>query len=46
MLRKISCMFFCGPRESFYQSTKEGVGMVNEVERNTRSSGKISDEFA
>ena len=30
---------FCGPRESFQQSTKESVGMGIEVERNTRSFG-------
>ena len=27
---------FCGPRESFYQSTVEGVGMGNEEENNTK----------
>ena len=26
---------FCGPRESFLQSTKESVGIGYEVERNT-----------
>ena len=30
---------FCGPGDSFWQSTKESVGMCIEEERNTRSFG-------
>ena len=35
---------FCGPKESFLQSTKESVGMGNEEERHTRCLGQINDE--
>ena len=35
---------FCGPRESFRQSTKKSVVMGNFEQRNTRSVGLISDE--
>ena len=39
-----SCICVCGPRESLWQSTKEGVGIGIEEERKTRCLGWISDE--
>ena len=37
--KEIVVYVFCGPRESFRQSTEENVGMGNEQERNTISFG-------
>ena len=44
--RKKDVYVFCGPRESFWQNTKESVGMGIEEEMNTISFGEISDESA
>ena len=38
MLKEKNYVFY-GPRESFWQSTKESVGMGNDEERNTISFG-------
>ena len=46
MLREKVVYVYYGPRESFWLSTEESVGMGNEEERNTRSFGLISDEYA
>ena len=39
MLKEKIVHVFCGPRDSFWQSTEESIGMGDDEEINTRSFG-------